>query len=263
VPLANSPDFIPRLCEVAARTRAAALVSTVAEEMPFLHGAAEALTAMGLAFWLPTPDAIERCVDKWLFAATLCEARLPCPPTALGSADGVPGPWIVKPRRGRGSRDVFAVDDAGELGWVLRRVPDPIVQTRIDGAEFTVDVLVDRDGTLAGAVPRWRLETRAGISTKGRTFHHEGLIDGVVALVAAVGLQGPANVQGFVTPDDDVVFLEVNPRFSGGLPLSIAAGADLVGEYVRAMLGESMRRELLRYREGVTMTRYFDEVFEG
>jgi carbamoyl-phosphate synthase large subunit len=55
----------------------------------------------------------------------------------------------------------------------------------------------------------------------------------------------------------------VNPRFSGGLPLSLAAGADLVGEVVRGTLGQPLRRERLQYRPGVRMIRSFSEVFEG
>ena len=74
---------------------------------------------------------------------------------------------------------------------------------------------------------------------------------------------GPANVQGFVTDDGAVVIHEVNPRFSGGLPLSLAAGADLVEEYLRAIMGASVRPERLVGRPGVLMLRHFCEVFEG
>ncbi|MGH9303437.1 MAG: ATP-grasp domain-containing protein, partial [Acidimicrobiales bacterium] len=63
--------------------------------------------------------------------------------------------------------------------------------------------------------------------------------------------------------DSAVCFIEVNPRFSGGLPLSLAAGADLVGEYVRGARGMQMRPERCSYRPGVRMLRYFEEVFEG
>jgi hypothetical protein len=40
----------------------------------------------------------------------------------------------------------------------------------------------------------------------------------------AVGMAGPANVQGFVTDDGDVVIVEINPRFSGGLPIAARRG---------------------------------------
>src|SRR5206468_3351565 len=138
----------------------------------------------------------------------------------------------------------------------------PVVQTLLEGREFTADALVDRDGSLAGAVPRWRDETKAGISTKGRTFRDDGLVRDIGVVLGAVGLTGPANVQGFVAEDGSHAFTEVNPRFSGGLPLSLAAGADLVGEYLRGILGQPVRRERLAFRPGVTMLRHFEEVFE-
>jgi carbamoyl-phosphate synthase large subunit len=238
------------------------LVPTLAEELVHLDAARDALRAAGLAAWLPDPDAVATCIDKWRFAQAMSAAGLPSPPTALGEVGEVPGPWIVKPRFGRGSRDVVAVDDTDELAWALRRVPKPIVQHRLDGREFTVDVLAGRDGRVAGAVPRWRLETRGGISTRGETFIDAALDELVERAVAALGLTGPANIQGFRTSGGGFAVTETNPRFSGGLPLSLAAGADLVGEYLHMVGGGEPRAERLRYRPGVTMMRYFEEVFE-
>jgi carbamoyl-phosphate synthase large subunit len=88
------------------------------------------------------------------------------------------------------------------------------------------------------------------------------LVGKVTELLGALRLAGPACVQGFRTDEGDLVFIEVNPRFSGGLPLSLAAGADLVGQYLSRILGGAVQSERLRFRCGVTMLRYFDEVFE-
>ena len=259
----DDPQFVERVCDIARERGARALISTVTEEMAALGHGRERLAAAGLGTWLAPPDAVEACRDKWRFAELLRTAGLPAPGTSLGSADGLPGPWIVKPRFGRGSRFVVSADTRSDLAWALRRVPQPIVQTRLSGREFTVDCLVDRDGSLAAAVPRWRIETKAGISTKGVTFESEAVLAGVRSLVAVLGLEGIANVQGFVDDDGAVSFVEVNPRFSGGLPLSLAAGADLVGEYVRAVAGHALRRERLSFRAGVSMARYYQEVFQG
>ncbi len=136
------------------------------------------------------------------------------------------------------------------------------MQTAVRGEEFTADVLVDRDGLLMACVPRWRLATKAGTSTTGETFADPAVRAAVTRTVDAVGLEGPLNLQGFVH-DGDVTVIEVNPRFSGGLPLSLAAGADLVGEYVRGTLGEPMRVDRLQARTGVRMTRYYVECFES
>lgn len=262
LPRADTPGFGAAVAALAERTGATALLCTVAEELPALAAERDRFTAVGLRTWLPAPGAVLACTDKWRFAQRCAAAGVPAPATGLGSADGVRGPWVVKPRHGRGSRDVVLADDEPALREALRRHPGALVQTRIDGREFTVDALVDRDGTLAAAVPRWRLETKAGISTKGLTFSGDAVTAAVAATLAAVGLDGPANVQGFVEPDGGVVVIEVNPRFSGGLPLSLAAGADLVGQYLRGVLGQPLQRDRLRHRDGVLMLRHHVEVFE-
>jgi carbamoyl-phosphate synthase large subunit len=262
VPMARDPRFVDELCELALAAGADAVVSTVAEELPELDTCAESLAGKGIAVWVPSQKAVGRCCDKAEFASALTEAGIATPATGFAASE-VSGPWIVKPRFGRGSRDVYACDSADEVGWALRRVPEPIVQSRLSGREFTVDALVDRDGRFAGGVPRWRLETRGGISTKGETFADDRVLIGAAAVLEAVELRGVACVQGFVTDEDEVVFVECNPRFSGGLPLSLAAGADLVGEYVRGIRGLPIRSSRLGYRPGVRMSRLFCEVFEG
>jgi carbamoyl-phosphate synthase large subunit len=259
----DDPRFVESLTTAARVAGASVLVPTVAEELVALSGSRDELEAAGLQTWLPHADAVLDCLDKWRFAKVAQAAGVATPSTNLGSAEGVPGPFVVKPRFGRGSRDIYFADDDESLAYALKRVPEPIVQTRLEGREFTADTLVAPDGSVAGVVPRWRLETRGGISTRGETFVDPGLIVDVAELLGALGLRGPANVQGFIGEDGMPRFTEVNPRFSGGLPLSLAAGADLVGEYVHVARGGTIRPERCSYREGVVMMRYFEDVFEG
>lgn len=271
LPRADDPEFAASVAKLTLEHGVDVVLCTVAEEMPALHAASEELADAGVSVWLPSLEAVADCSDKARFAERLTAAGVPTPATVhvadladgLAASSLVPGPWIVKPRFGRGSRDVYACDDPEELGWALRRVPDPLVQTRLTGREFTVDALVDREGRFAGGVPRWRVEVKAGISTKGETFTDDRVLKGTAAVLAAVGLRGVACVQGFVTDTDEVVFVETNPRFSGGLSLSLAAGADLVGQYLRAAIGLPVLPQALEYRPGVRMSRYFSEVFSG
>jgi carbamoyl-phosphate synthase large subunit len=173
----------------------------------------------------------------------------------------VPGPWTVKPRSGRGSRGVRQLDTAAEVAGALRADPELLAQTRLTGREFTADALVARDGRLLTVVPRWRAETKAGISVKGATFDSPAVTDAVADTLAAVGLTGPANVQGFVDDAGRATVVEVNPRFSGGLPLTLAAGADVVATYLAGVRDPHAELPLLWFSPGVRMSRYFAETY--
>ena len=265
VPRATHPRFVDAVLGVCAAYGVTALVSTVAEELTTLGHEAGRLTDAGVATWLPEPAAVDLCCDKTAFAACLRGAGVPHPATASSARQvaDVPGPWIVKPRAGRGSRGVRALDDEAQVVRALAKDPELIAQTRLDGAEFTADALVGRDGEILTIVPRWREETKAGISVKGSTFASEAVTDVVADALAAVGLTGPANVQGFVAPDGPVGIVEINPRFSGGLPLTLAAGADVVGAYLAGVRDPGARLPRLWFRPGVRMSRYFAETYSS
>ena len=263
VPRADDPHYLAALLRVATISDAQALVCTVAEEYRALSGAHDYLLEAGLRTLMPPLAAVELCIDKWAFFEQLSGDVLPVPATGLASAEGVAGPWIVKPRFGRGSRNVMLCSTRTQLASALRQVPDPIVQTQLAGNEFTCDTLVDRTGAIVAIAPRWRTETRGGISVKGTTFEDAEVTNVVSLALKAVELIGPANVQGFVTEDGGVAIHEINPRFSGGLPLTLAAGCDVVEEYLRDVMGLPVRPERLVARPGVTMSRFFCEVFEG
>ena len=263
LPRGDHPRFVEALVGVCTSFGVDALVGTVAEELPHLAAGAGRLAAAGVATWLPDADAVDLCCDKAAFARAMAAAGVPHPATAAhaGEVAGVPGPWVVKPVAGRGSRGVRLLDERDEVVAALRGDAGLIAQTRLTGREFTADALVDRDGGLRVVVPRWREETKAGISVKGRTFASDAVTRVVAAALAAVRLTGPANVQGFAADDGTATVVEINPRFSGGLPLTLAAGADVVGAYLAALRGAPVPE--LSFRPGVAMSRYFAETYSS
>jgi carbamoyl-phosphate synthase large subunit len=261
VPRGDDPHFLAALLRVVTVSSAQAMICTVAEEYAALSGAKEYLDEAGVRTLFPSAATVATCLDKWAFHQAMTVAGLPVPATGLGKAEDVPGPWIVKPRFGRGSRDVHVVPNQTRLRAALAATPQPLVQTQLTGREFTADVLVDGSGAVLAVCPRWRLETKGGISTKGETFADDEVVNVVSLVIKATGLIGPANVQGFVSEDGGVTIHEVNPRFSGGLPLTLHAGADVVTEYLREILGMRPREERLVTRPGVQMRRFLVEVY--
>ncbi|MEU4619544.1 ATP-grasp domain-containing protein [Actinoplanes sp. NPDC023801] len=263
LPRADAPGYGEALLAALAEHRPAALICTVAEEYGALTRLVPHLDELGVRTWLPDPAAADVCLDKIAFATAMHAAGIPHPATAWTAVTTghIPGPWVVKPARGRGSRDVVMVDDPADLARAFATVPGAIVQTRLSGREFTADALVGRDGTLLACVPRWRDETRGGISTRGTTFESLAVTEVVGATLRAVRHTGPANVQGFVADTGEVTVVEVNPRFSGGLPLTLAAGADVVGAHLDSILDPDTPLTSLGFRPGVRMARHFAEVY--
>jgi carbamoylphosphate synthase large subunit len=263
VPRGDHPRFVEALTGIATAWGVDALIGTVAEELPQLAAGADRLAAAGVATWLADPTGVALCCDKAAFARTLRAAGVPHPATTdtASALVEVPGPWVVKPRAGRGSRGVRLLDRRSEVVDALRTDESLIAQTRLPGREFTADALVSRTGEILTVVPRWREETKAGISVKGTTFDSAAVTDVVARALEAVGVTGPANVQGFVAPDGDATVLEINPRFSGGLPLTLAAGADVVSAYLTGIREPDRRLEHLWFTPGVSMRRYHAEVF--
>ena len=71
---------------------------------------------------------------------------------------------------------------------------------------------------------------------------------------------GPVNIQCRVVDGVPTVF-EINPRFSGGIPLTIAAGADFPHWLVELALGRDVAPALGAFTDGLWMTNYEEGIF--
>ena len=68
------------------------------------------------------------------------------------------------------------------------------------------------------------------------------------------------NIQCRIVNGEPVVF-EINPRFSGGIPLTIAAGADFPRYLVDLALGRAVPPRIGRFRDKLWMTSYEASIF--
>jgi carbamoyl-phosphate synthase large subunit len=75
------------------------------------------------------------------------------------------------------------------------------------------------------------------------------------------GCRGMITIQCFLTPRDEIVFIEINPRFGGGVPLSIRAGADSPRWLLELLLGREPEIEMAGWRDGLFMLRYDEGIF--
>lgn len=136
------------------------------------------------------------------------------------------------------------------------------MQEAVAGTEFTVDCFAAAPGRVVAAVPRERIAIKAGVSVKGRTYRHPAIEAIAREVVERSGLHGPANVQGMLRPDGSFSIIEMNPRFSGTLALTTAAGINFASLLIDLVEGTPLPDLLGRHKDGVTMMRYWSEIFE-
>ncbi|MCJ0868018.1 ATP-grasp domain-containing protein [Streptomyces sp. AP-93] len=246
-----------RLC---AELRPDAIISTVERELPKLVILRRPLADLGVTTWLPDAQGVEACVDKAAFHAALTEYEVPTPRTVMPDSLGdLPEdrPLVVKPRWGQGAQNVVFCQTREQARILCEVVPDPIVQERVTGREFTADCLVDRSGR-ASVILRYRLLVKGGLAVVSRTFHDQEAEGCVRRTLAAVGAAGACCAQGFLRAagPERVLMTEVNARVGGGFLTAEAADADLAGQLLAGLFHRPVDHSRLAYQPGVCLTKY-------
>lgn len=263
VPMADDPQYIPMLLEICEQERVDAVLAAVDEELVVLSKQRHRFEERGILIVAPSLEVVEICFDKWLTYQFFIQHDIPTPETqdALElDLDMISFPALIKPRYGRGSRGIYKVDSIEELIFFRQRVKSPLLQTYLCGQEYTIDLLADLDGSIITVVPRQRLSTVAGISNKGRTVYHQGMISQAQKIAKRLNLTGPSNMQCFLQPSGQIKFTEINPRLAGSVALSEAAGARIIPNLVKLIKGEKVE-ENSQFEEGVLMLRFWEERF--
>ncbi len=148
-------------------------------------------------------------------------------------------PCFIKPKDGSSSINAFRVENPEELAVYAAEIGDYIVQPFVEGTEYTIDMFGDFDGNLISAVPRIRLAVRAGEVLKTKICLDPVILGEAERLAAAFRPVGPMTVQLIrdrATGED--YYIEINPRYGGGAPLSMKAGARSAEYILSLLMGE-------------------------
>jgi carbamoyl-phosphate synthase large subunit len=262
VPLASEPDYVDRIRDICAAMDVGLVVPTIDDELTPFAVAAPAFAAAGVCVAVSPVETTRICNDKHATCVALAAKGIAAATSFVpGSLPQQPRfPLFIKPRYGRGSVSAYPVRNARELAFFLDYVPDPVVEEYLDGPEFTIDVLCDFSGRPLSIVPRQRLVIRAGVTDRGRTSSDPALIALADACTAALPFAGPVNIQCRVVNGRPTVF-EINPRFSGGIPLTIEAGADFPLMLTQLARDIRVAPQIGQFRDNVIMTSYEVQLF--
>lgn len=262
VPLTSDPTYLDEVLAICAAERIGLLIPTIDDELPVFGAAVDRFAASGVRVVVSSVATTSLCNDKFETCRVLrargvaaAESFLP----SMVAADAAL-PLFIKPRYGRGGVGAVAARTARELEFFRDYVAEPVIQEYLSGPEFTIDVLCDFAGRPLSIVPRERVVVRAGVIDRGRTVKDQALIDLARACTSALSFVGPINIQCRVHQGRPTVF-EINPRFSGGIPLTIEAGADFPSMLLALHQGRAVPSAIGRFRDDVWMTNYEASVF--
>lgn len=195
-------------------------------ELAFWARHSEIFADAGLHIIVSPTEAIERCINKILFAEFGRNNELPVIPTSTNIDDIASDLFVVKEQFGAGSRSLglrLNFLDAVEHAKKLSR---PIFQPYIEGLEISIDAWVDSHGSVKGLVLRRRNQVVNGESRITTTFRDLELEAQAETWIEAYGVKGPVVLQVLVDKSGANHLIELNARFGGASTASIKAGLD-------------------------------------
>jgi len=268
VPRCTEPDFVHALLEICGREKVSLLVPTIDTELPILAAHAEDFSKLGTRVVVSSPEVVSIARDKLRTADVFAAAGVTVPRTAkladlLHATSDWRWPVVLKPIGGSSSVGLKIVKTVDEARRASEERDDYLAQEQWFGREYTVNMFFDAGGHLRAAVPHWRIETRGGEVSKGRTERLPVLIDAAHKIAAALpGARGALCFQAIVNERGEAGVFELNARFGGGYPLADRAGAPFAQWLLEEVAGlPSSAND--NWREGVTMLRYDAAVFKG
>jgi len=264
-PRADHEEFLPWLTAVCVDESVDAVLSGSEPVLDALARHAEQLrTDTGALSVVSRPDVLEVGGDKLRTARWLEQQGLAFPRSADRDDDAALSalaaecgfPLVAKPRAGKGAVGVSTIADEDALGC-LERGAGVMVQEHLEGEEFTVGCLSDRDGQVAAAVAM-RRELMQGTTYRAEAGEFREVRAEAMAIARALRPAGPLNVQLRVAGGRPVAF-DLNVRFSGTTP----ARARLGFNEVEAALRHFVRGEPIEPAEVTqgTVLRYWNELY--
>jgi len=260
------PGYIKQLLSIVKANRVKLLIPTVDLDLKLLARNKPKFAAAGCHVLVSAPEVIDICQDKRKTYRFLIKNGFDTPATisvayAL-SKKKLNWPCFLKPWDGSAGKQNTFVNNRRELSFYAQRIPNAICQEFIEGTEYSCDVYVDFGMRVRCVVPRKRIEIRAGEVSKGQVVKNPRIMSEAATLVEALEAgPGVITLQLFLTDDDRIKFIEINPRFGGGAPLSIKAGANFPKWILQELLSRKTNIRFDGFKDNLIMLRYDGEVW--
>lgn len=262
-------NYIPELLAICESKKVDCLIPTIDTDLLLLAENKKRFEEIGTKVLISAVDKVQLCRDKNYTADYFVSLGLksPLPVNSVEKFEHsmergeVSFPAFIKPKAGSSSINAYRVDNLDDLKLYADKIGDYIIQPYISGREYTIDIFCDYEGNPVYITPRERLAVRAGEVLKTRITQDDMMISEMLKLVADYKPCGQITVQ--LIQDDktgDNYYIEINPRFGGGAPLSMKAGADSAEAVLKMLNGEKLNYVSHAAKDGAIYCRFDQSV---
>lgn len=257
VPKGNAPKFLDEILRICNIERPDLILPGPEEEIQILSLNKHRFLKRGVIVLCPDYETVRICSDKLKTYKFFEESDISYP--KIYNKKNVRFPCIIKPRFGRGGKDVHIARNKKEMNFYLSKIKNSIIQEFIEGTEYSIDIFSDTNGNVLSIVPRIRIKTESGISIKGITVYDKHIIKECERIAAKLKLIGPSCIQ-CIKNKSGIRFIEINMRFGGGSILSLKANSSIIKNLIR--IGRRQTPKAQRnFKKGLMMLRYYNEFF--
>lgn len=232
----EDPGYIDTILRICKDDQIDLLIPTIDTDLLILSENKERFEQIGTRVLVSAKEMIRICRDKSITSQFFVDCGLHAPMPVIDWREYKSGyPAFIKPKNGSSSINAFKVENEEKLEIYAGQVKNYIVQPFVCGKEYTIDIFCHWDGEPISIVPRERVQIRAGEVLKTRICMDKTMIEESKKICRAFKPCGPLTVQLIRDKQGIDWFIEINPRFGGGTPLSMKAGARSA-EYILRML---------------------------
>lgn len=280
VPGIYEDHYIEELKTIIVEHNIDAVISLNDLELPILSEYKQEIEALGASVIISDPEVIEIAFDKVKTFNFLKSIGLLTPLTytsldsALSAIDSgkLTLPLVVKPRWGSASIGIDFPETKEELKLafqlqhlklkksILNKASEVdldnaiLIQEKLDGTEYGMDVLNDFNGNYIGSFVRKKLNMRSGETDKAVSIIDERFENLGKTIGTHLKHMGNLDCDVFIS-NDQIFVLELNPRFGGGYPFSHEAGINTAAIYIEWLRGNSDIAKYNNYKTGIAFAK--------
>jgi carbamoyl-phosphate synthase large subunit len=250
-------DYVSELLNICKKNNVKVVIPTIDTELSKLTRNRELFLKHGIEIIISEKKLIDICNDKRKSSKFFVELGFNVP--KIFGKQNIEYPCFSKPYDGSNSNNAKKIVSENEISEEMQEDQKLIYMEYItkEFCEYTIDGYYDKESLLKCLVPRKRIEVRGGEVSKGVTvknFAYEKIFQRVRKLE---GARGCLTFQFFVNENNqEILGLEINPRFGGGYPLTVAAGANFSEWITREYLLDQEVSFTDSWKENILMLRY-------